>query len=167
MTKKFLFVMLAIALAFGMTVTSCKEADEEGFKDRTVNLTPAPDEENAIILTIKSAKWKNFTGNGVDDVLRQEALGEKLLEWTPASGSEIDRYLYLNKEYTLIDNNKLKVSFSKYTLAGVGIIGSGTLKLKNLSTTELMAELPFIADGINAFPDWTIGKNDPVTITIR
>jgi len=167
MTKKFLFVMLAIALAFGMTVSSCKEADEEGFKDRTVNLTPATGEENAVILTIKSATWKDFTGTGVDDIALQEALGEKLLEWTPLSGS-IDKYLKMNKEYTLIDDNKLKISFSAYNLLDVGLLtGSGTLKLQELGTPALMAELALLANDVNLFPDWTIGKNDPVTITIK
>jgi len=165
MTKKFLFVTLAIALAFGMMVSGCKEADNEGFKDRSVNLKGSGD--NSITITVKGAKWKDFTGDNLTDTGLQETFCSQFLEWTPASGSYIDGFSKMNKAYSLEGDNKLKIVFSVYSVAGIGITGSGTVKLQDLSTTTLMGYLKAFTNDMELTPDWAIGTNEAVTITIK
>jgi hypothetical protein len=164
MSRKFLFVMLAIAIAFGMTVTGCNEPDEEGFKNHTLNLKDSG--ANSVTLTVKGAKWKNFTGSSAANEVTQALFLEKLMEWTSTSGS-IDSFTYINKDFSLEKDNKLKIVFTKYSVAGVGITGSGTVTLQNLSTADLMISLALFTDGMDKAIDWTIGTNDKVTITIN
>jgi len=167
MTKKFLFVTMAIAFAFGMMVSGCADdpVDQEGFKNHTLNLTDSG--ANSITLTVKGATWKDPKGGSDIENTAIKAGLLKLLEWTQGSGS-IESLLLMDINYDLISENKLKIAFSKQTdpLLGLGITGSGTLKIQ--SSIEFIALLIAVTDGINITQlDWSIGKNDPVTITIN
>jgi len=164
MSKKFLFIMLAIALAFGMMVSGCKEVDAEGFKDRSLNLKGAGG--NSVTITVKGAAWKDFTGDNITDMGLQETFCSQFLEWTPA-GDYIDGFTKMNKTFSLESNNKLKIVFSVYSVAGIGVTGSGKVKLQDLSTTALIGYLKAFTSNMDLTPDWAIGTNEAVTITIK
>jgi len=155
MTKKFLFGTLAIALAFGMMVIGCDNSDKDDFKAHTINLTPVSG-ENAILLTLKGASWADPS-----DLKIQLAL-LAMLDWDSKSGN-IPTIALMSQDFFLKSDNVIKITFSKLSLA----TGSGTVKLKNSSGLQLFAVLEAVTKYMDPLGVWSIGKNNPVTITIK
>jgi len=172
MAKKFLFVTLAIAFAFGMMVSGCETADKDGFENHTINLTPA-EESNAILLTLKGATWKDLTldlddlANAGEQKARQVALLENLLEWNQKDGSISSLTKNIESEFKLEKKNVLKITFSKLGAFSAGFTGSGEVSINKYSSPKLMAALELFTDDMDQLAYWTIGKNKPVTITIK
>jgi len=170
MTRKILFGALAIALAFGMMVTGCETADEDGFENHTLNLTSA-EENNTILLTLKGAVWKDPTSNSDDlenaakQKVFQEALLDRLLEWTQTGGNISSIKTTVKLEFKLEKENVIKITFSKIGALGAGFNGSAEVKLKEYSSPELRATLEFFTESME-LGVWTIGKNKEVPITI-
>jgi len=172
MIKKSLFGALAIALAFGMMVTGCETADKNNFENHTINLTPA-EENNAILLTLKGATWKDLTfdlddpANAGEQLAHQVLLLENLLEWNKKGGDISSLTKNIESEFKLEKNNVLKITFSVLGAYGAGFTGSGEVSIKNYSSPKLMAVLELFTDDMDQLAYWTIGKNKPVTITIK
>ena len=171
MTKKFLFGTLAIALVLGMVFTGCEDTDENNFENNTVNLT-STEEKNTILLTLKGATWKDPTLNIGDpaSAAKQKALQEallNLLEWDQQSG-KIDKLdaTRITYKFSLEKENVIKITFSKLSAFGAGFFGSGKVTLKKSSSADLTDSLKLVTEDMALTDVWTIGKNNPVTITI-
>jgi len=163
MTKKFLSGMLAIAVAFGMTVIGCENiVDEDGLENHTLNLTQAG--ENAIFLTLKGATWKDPEGD-----VSQTGIKILLLEslyWDQEHGNISKLERDTKYDFVRTKAGEIKITFSKNPALGGHDSGSGTVKLKEKDTAEIIALLEFTAENID-LGSWTIGKNDPVPIDIK
>jgi len=159
-----------MALVFGLMVTGCFLSEEDGFKNRTINLTPAG--ENAIFLTLQGATWKDPQDDFIDheNAVKQKNLQDNLLnllKWEEQKGNlnKLDSTHIVSK-FTLEKDNVIKIAFSPLPAFGSGYWGSGEITINELSSDDLTAALKLITENIDLTGAWTIGKNNPVTITI-
>jgi len=162
MTKRFLFGAPVIALVFGLMVIGCFSPEEDGFKDRTINLTNAG--ENALFLTLQGGTWEDPT------LPLKVALFEKFLDWDQKSGNISNLKNEIASRCTLEKENVIKIEFSKESAFGSAHTGSGIITLKKYSSaaelTQLFGALKLLTKKMDPGV-WTIGKNEKVTITIK
>ena len=157
-TVKILFVLLFFAaLCIGCnngTTSGNRPIVNTGFADNTINLTQA--EPDTICLTLKGAEWdSDMSGKSLRDYLSNL---EDILEWNQIGGTL--GLLRMGASTLTLENNNtvLKIEF----FAG-GMHLSGTIQLKDPVNGSALLFLTDIDP--SAVSAWSVGTNNPVTLT--
>ena len=142
---------LLIPFVFALFFTGCNNPTaSDDVPDMSISLTEAG--KNAIHLTLNGASWNRDVEKSPDI----KGCMFAILAWTKISGN-ISNVHELIMKFTRESDTVLLVEFFKG-----GYAGSGTVEI----CLEFATCLSKISDASAIHTDWTIHKNDPVTINI-
>jgi hypothetical protein len=132
-----------------------------GTADYTISLTDGG--ENTIILTLSGgAEWKDDVTSSKSDLMFKTYV----FSWSKISGDVDTFHVEVNQKYTRVSGTELKIECVKRG----SHTGTGTIKISTMILSPYYQAVLSGSSGLTTAPTgstWSIGTNNPITITIN